>query len=358
MVVAGCGLVVELHHLPAFARLTDDVDVVGLVDPSEARRETCRSLAPGAATFAELGDALAAFSPDLVVVASPASLHRTQTLASLAAGAHVLCEKPLAVSSAECAEMIDAADAAGKLLGVGLMRRFFPSVQAIGSLLRNGVLGAPVSFTVLEGSSFNWPVRSAHPFERGSGGGMLLDVGPHLMDLLQLWFGELEIVDYADDAMGGVEANCVIQMTNAAGVLGTVRMSREVLLPNRHVIHCERGWVAYHCDVADRFYWGWHDSPTSNCVMLGTPASDRPFWDYPDPRHAVSASLAATFVAQHRNMVEAIRGETPLVVTARQAAAGVGLIERCRASRRLMPMPWMDSEELARAAQLEQEAAS
>jgi predicted dehydrogenase len=356
VVVSGCGLATELLHLPALARLAPDVVVVGLVDPSAPRREVCGALAPGAATFADLSEALATQSPDEVIVATPASFHLEQTLMSLEAGAHVLCEKPLALTAAECTEMIDAADAAGRLLGVGLMRRFFPSVQAIASIVRNGVLGDPLSFTVLEGVSFSWPVRSTHPFERGRGGGVLFDAGPHLIDLLQLWFGELDLVEHADDAMGGVEANCTIRLAASHGVTGTVQMSREVLLPNRHVIHCEHGWVAYHYDVADRFYWGWRGSPTANCVMLSEPASDRPMWDYPDPRLQVPGALAWTLLAQHRNVTDAIRGTATLVVGAREAAAGIALLERCHATRRLLPMPWMDPDEVARAAQLEREA--
>lgn len=356
VVIAGCGAVTELHHLPAFGRLTGDVQIVGLVDPSSARRDACHELAPNAATFADLGDALAALSPDEVVVASPAALHLDQTLMSLAAGAHVLCEKPLALTGAACTEMIEAADRAGRVLGVGLMRRFFPSVQAIASVVRDGVLGAPLSFQVLEGVSFEWPVKSAHPFQRGGGGGVLFDAGPHLIDLLQLWFGELALLEYADDAMGGVEANCTIRLAAAGGVTGTIRMSREVLLPNRHVIQCEGGWVAYHYDIADRFYWGWNGSPTANCVMLSQPASDRPMWDYPDPRLQVPKSLTSTFVAQHRNMTEAIRGTTALVVSPHEAAAGIALLERCYATRRLMPMPWMEDDEVAMAQLLEKEA--
>ena len=353
VLVAGCGLVTERHHLPALAALVDDVAVVALVDPDAARRDVCRTLAPAATPYADLATALAAEHPDEVVVASPASLHRDQTLAAFDAGAHVLCEKPLAVTSADCAAMIDAAEAAGKVLGVGLMRRFLPSVQAIASLLRDGVLGAPRSFTVLEGVAFSWPVTSDHPFRRGSGGGVIFDAGPHLLDILQQWFGELELVDYADDAMGGVEANCLLTLAAAGGVTGTVRMSRDVLLPNRHVIECERGWVAYHYDVADRFYWGWHGAPTANTVHLATPPSDRPMWDFPDPRHRVSAQLATAFVAQHRNIVAAIRGEAELVVKPDEAAAGIALLERAHATRRLLDMGWLDEAEQARAAALE-----
>lgn len=353
VLVVGCGLVTEHHHLPALAMLPDDVEVVGLVDPSEARRDVCRSLAPTATGYADLASALEASRPDEVVVASPAALHREQTLAAFDAGAHVLCEKPLAVTHADCLAMIAAAAASEKVLGVGLMRRFLPSVHTIGSLLRERVLGAPRSFTVLEGVSFSWPVTSDHPFRRHAGGGVIYDAGPHLLDILQQWFGELELVDYADDAMGGVEANCLLRLAADGGVTGTVRMSRDVLLPNRYVIECERGWIAYHYDVADRFYWGWHGTPTANTVHLAVPPSDRPMWDYPDPRHDVSALLPSAFVAQHRNMVETIRGHAELVVKPQEAAAGIAVLERCHRTRRLLDMGWMDDAELERAARLE-----
>ncbi|MET0144774.1 MAG: Gfo/Idh/MocA family oxidoreductase [Ilumatobacteraceae bacterium] len=353
VVVAGCGLVAEFSHLPALAKLADDVEVVGLVDPSPVRREICARRAPLAATFADLGDALAALSPDEVVVASPAEFHLENTLASLGAGAHVICEKPMALTSAACTEMIGAAEAADRLLGVGLMRRFFPSVQAIASIVSNGVLGAPVSFAVLEGVPFGWPGKSAHPFRRGAGGGVLFDSGPHLVDVLLFWFDDLELADYADDAMGGVEANCRFRLTGAGGVTGTVRLSRDTFLSNRHLIQCERGWVIYQYDVSDRFYWGWNGSPTANCVMLSEPGWDRPMWASPDPQLQVPRALSAAFVAQHRNMTDAIRGTASLLVSAREAAAGIALLESCHASRRLMDMPWMDPDEIARATELE-----
>ncbi len=352
VLAVGCGLVTEHYHLPALTALPDDVEVVGLVDPSDDRLELCRGLVPGAATYADLATALIALQPDEVLIASPAGLHREQTLAAFDAGAHVLCEKPLALTHADCSTMIDASEASGRILGVGHMRRFLASIGAIASLVNEGVLGAPRSFTVIEGRPFSWPVASDHPFRKGAGGGVLYDAGPHLIDILQQWFGELELVDYADDAMGGVEANCVMTLRGNGGVTGTVRMSRDVLLPNRYVIEFERAWVAYHYNVADRFFWGWHGSPTANTVHLAVPASDRPMWDYPDPRYGVPTLPASAFVAQHRNIIAAIRNEAELVVKPQEAAAGIALFERCHAQRRMREMGWMDPDELLRAGTL------
>ena len=96
--------------------------------------------------FGRWQDLIAKAKPQIVVVASPPNLHRDTVLAAFESGAHVLCEKPLALTARACTEMIGAAEAADRLLGVGLMRRFFPSVQAIASIVHNHVLGAPLSF--------------------------------------------------------------------------------------------------------------------------------------------------------------------------------------------------------------------
>jgi predicted dehydrogenase len=64
-----------------------------------------------------------------------------------------------------------------------------------------------------EGGQFDWPVRSTGYFTRAqSGGGVLQDIGTHVLDLLAWWFGEPEALLYEDDAMGGVEANCRIRV--------------------------------------------------------------------------------------------------------------------------------------------------
>lgn len=85
---------------------------------------------------------------DAVYVASPHALHAEHTIAALAAGKHVLVEKPMATSAADCTRMIDAAERAGRSLAVAYYRRGYPSVHRVRELLRNGEIGRPVRLSI------------------------------------------------------------------------------------------------------------------------------------------------------------------------------------------------------------------
>jgi len=107
--------------------------------------------------------------------------------------------------------MVEAADKAGCLLAVGHFRRFFPSTKMVKEILDAALLGAVRSFRFLDGEIYNWPARTASPFDRAeAGGGVLIDIGAHTLDLLLWWLGNEAEVLYQDDALGGVEANCRI----------------------------------------------------------------------------------------------------------------------------------------------------
>ena len=89
-------------------------------------RDPAKAAPYGVRVFTDLDAALVAGGADAVYVASPVFLHAPQTLASLGAGKHVLCEKPMAMNYAEARSMVEAARAAGKTLGVAYYRRTIP----------------------------------------------------------------------------------------------------------------------------------------------------------------------------------------------------------------------------------------
>ena len=350
VVVSGCGTITEFQHLPALVQLQSQglVTIAGLADPSPERLAICSKLTGKLATFANLQDALTALRPDYVVVCSPAAFHYEQTLSALRSGAHVLCEKPFALKSQDCEELIEEAQKLGRVLSVGFMRRFYPSVQTIRSVIKEQVLGAPRSFIIEEGSPFVWPVKSTHQFQRQFGGGVLADSGSHIFDFLLWWLGDLELLEYQDDALVGTEANCLIKLRAANGVTGTVRLSRETLLPNRYVIHCERGWVTFQYDSPDQMLWGWENAPAEARVTLADPNEGRYLWTAPDDSRRVPHSLISYFIAEHRNLIGAIRGEEEVLVSPEDAAKGIALIEQCYAAKRLLEMPWLDQTEAQR----------
>ncbi len=146
---------------------------------------------PGVQVFAALDQALADPEVNAVYVATPVAMHAPYTIAALAAGKHVLCEKPVARDYAEASSMVDAAKAAGRTLGIAYYRRSYPKVHRAQQLLAAGVIGKPV---LAEISCHDW--FNDEDGRRGwllqpemSGGGPLFDIASHRIDLLNFLFG-------------------------------------------------------------------------------------------------------------------------------------------------------------------------
>src|SRR5580692_8354389 len=91
-----------------------------------------------------LAKALTDSAVDAVYVATPVFLHAPQTIQSLRAGKHVLCEKPMAMNEAEARSMVKTAEETGRTLGVAYSRRMYPKVQRAKELLDAGAIGKPV----------------------------------------------------------------------------------------------------------------------------------------------------------------------------------------------------------------------
>jgi predicted dehydrogenase len=279
-------------------------------------------------------------------VASPPKFHAPQTTALLTAGIHVLCEKPLAGSLAEAEHMVAAARNADRLLAVGLFRRFFPAMQTIKALVSGGALGAPSSFRITEGGVFNWPASSASFFQKQhSQGGVLLDLGVHVLDLICWWFGEPSSITYADDQMGNLEANSHLCLSYPSGLQGEVHLSRDTPCSNRYEIQFERGLVGWQVGEANQLDVRFSGSPFRLAGELRQPATDT--------AHAAQVDQSAdsyhqTFVRQILNVAAAVRGLEPLDVSAAEALASMRLIDFCYANRQLLSMPWLTPAELAR----------
>ena len=328
--LVGCGAVARLYHAPALAALERDGAVVvrALFDPDPRRVAELGAPFPAAAHVERLSD-LSGLGVGLAIVASPPAFHAAQALEILGAGLSVLCEKPLAPTLAEAQSVVEAARTAPGIVAAGLFRRFFPATQMIRNLLAQKVIGDVRRFECFEGGRFAWPTQSPGFFMRsGLSGGVLLDIGVHLLDLLGWWWGEPLDVDYEDDAMGGIEANCRLRLTYAAGFSGEVRLSRDWALPNRYVIEGSRGWIAWEANEADRLTLGFHGSGVAidgQLLDAGAPAF----------------TFEQSFTSQLANVVAAVRGSEPLAVPAEEALPSLALIERCYRGRRLMPMPWL-----------------
>ena len=214
------------HRLEAIER-DGRADIVAIADPSRERRDAALALAPGAIGCEHLGELLE--QPlDGVVIATPSALHAEHSLAALARGCAVFCQKPLGRNTAEAARVVAAARGANCLLGVDLSYRHTTAIRQIRDVVQGGGIGrvfaADLVFHNAYGPDAAWFYDRA-----ASGGGCVIDLGIHLVDLA-LWmldFPAVESVDsqlYArgvplDPGSSQVEDYAAVQLRLAGGVV-------------------------------------------------------------------------------------------------------------------------------------------
>ncbi|HET8648515.1 MAG TPA: Gfo/Idh/MocA family oxidoreductase [Gemmatimonadales bacterium] len=171
------------HRMEAIAR-SGAAEIAALVDPSVDGLTAARAAAPGAAVLDSF-DAMLAADLDGVVIATPSALHAEQSVRALERGLAVFCQKPLGRTAAETRRVVDAARAANRLLGVDLSYRYVTGARMIRDLIQDGALGriyaADLVFHNAYGPDKAWFYDAAL-----SGGGCLIDLGIHLVDLA-LW---------------------------------------------------------------------------------------------------------------------------------------------------------------------------
>jgi predicted dehydrogenase len=336
IVVVGCGGVTQQLYAPALQILekTGAAQVVALVDPVGATRSRIAQRFPRAQSVASLNAVAKVERGALAIIASPAARHCEQAIASASRGWHILCEKPLAARSADCAVMIEAAEEAGVRFAVGHYRRFFSAARALKELCAGHTpLGPLLRFSVSEGGPFDWPASSPAVFRREeTPGGVLLDLGVDVLDLLIWWLGEPLDHVYADDAMGGLEINARLTI-RFAEANGQVQLSRDWATANRYVFEFARG----------RASWSVNDANGLAIELQGLPFTLR--GGLSEPNGAPTDNHPQSFLSHLQQVVAAVRANMPVPVEARAGARILRLIEHCYARRRFLVQPWLTSPE-------------
>jgi predicted dehydrogenase len=348
----GCGAVTEQYYARAIDVLEREgvAEVVSLYDPDLESLTRVGTTFKKATRFREFDDFLR-HDVELIVVASPPVYHAQHVLLAVGAAKAVLCEKPLATTLADAQRMVEVASQAGCILAVGLVRRFFPAAQLIKHILATEFLGALRTFHCFEGGLFRWPVRSRAYFDRAvAGGGVLQDIGSHVLDLLCWWLGSPGAVYYEDDSMGGVEANCRIQLEYGK-FSGEVRLSRDWERPNRYLFQGSKAWLAWYPNDANHLEIGFSGTEFAAAASLREIAAQ----DFAVTTGRPALNFEQSFVAQLRNVIAAARGKEATIVTAIDALHSVRLVEHCYNHRRLMPMRWLSEVEHRSAQQMANE---
>jgi 1,5-anhydro-D-fructose reductase (1,5-anhydro-D-mannitol-forming) len=190
-------------------------------------RDPAKAAPYNARAWNTLDEALCDPEVHAVYVATPVFLHAPQTIQSLRAGKHVLCEKPMAMNEAEARSMVQVAEESGRTFGVAYYRRTYPKVHRAKQLLETGAIGQPV---VAELTSHGWfdeneSHRSWLIDPTKAGGGPLYDVASHRIDVLNFLFGQPgHVTAQLSNAVHhyAVEDNATVLIEYPGGLRGVV----------------------------------------------------------------------------------------------------------------------------------------
>lgn len=209
---------------------------------------------------------------DVVSVCLPHKLHLEVTLAAIEAGKQVLVEKPLALNTEECDEIIAAAQSKGVVVGVSHNQLFYPPHVRARELIDSGTIGRPLMLRMRLGVKGKFPGWRSEPL--ATGGGLLFDAGVHRFYVARALFGEVrDVLAMVDVGPDQGEDMAVVTFRFASGALGVIEAnyhcppgafddaievigSKEML----YISGCEADFEGFRTGPALRRYDGsWHD---------------------------------------------------------------------------------------------------
>ena len=185
--IIGCGGIANGKHMPALAKVKN-CEMVAFCDiiPERAEKAAKNFGIQNAKVYTDYKELLKDETIDVVHVCTPNRSHSFITVDALEAGKHVMCEKPMAINSAEAKKMLDAAERTGKLLSIGYQSRFRDDSRYLKQEVEDGTFGDIyyAKATALRRRAV--PTWGVFLNEYEQGGGPLIDIGTHALDLT-LW---------------------------------------------------------------------------------------------------------------------------------------------------------------------------
>jgi predicted dehydrogenase len=236
--IVGTGAMAQ-RFLTAVEGKVADLEFIMAYSPDEYSRETFALNNPKIICTGDYSEMLTNPEVHAVYIATPVDTHAELTVEAASYGKHILCEKPMALTLHDCETMVAAAEDNAVVLQIAYMMRYHPAHQYIRAQISSGALGA-IKFIHLERTSFADfkspdfpPDRRWFVNQTRSGGGVFMDLGSHLLDLLIYMMGD-DIEDFKltgeiDEELG-VELSGLASLKFKGGALATIYVSWDVPL--------------------------------------------------------------------------------------------------------------------------------
>ena len=272
--ILGCGKIAQVRHIPEYAE-NPDVKLAAFYNPSRKRAEE-QAEKYGGKVYDTAEELLADKSIDAVSICAANYAHAELSIKAMEAGKHVLCEKPMATTLADCEAMVECAKRTGKFLMIGHNQRLAKAHVEAKRLIDQGLIGDIITFrtTFGHGGPETWainPGKNVWFFDKKKAAmGAMADLGVHKTDLIQFLTGQRVVRTTArlvtldkrgeDGELIGVDDNAVCIYEMSGGAFGTMTAS----------------WT----------YYGAEDNST---VLYGTKGIMR---IYDDPNHSIVVKLS------------------------------------------------------------------
>lgn len=331
--IVGYGLAGRVFHAPLVAA-DDSYDLVAVVTRDSDRADQARTSHPGVEIVPRAGD-LDALGLDLVVVATPNATHADVAADALRAGSAVVVDKPVATTASSARQLIELAESLGRTLTVYQNRRWDGDYLTASRLVRDGALGEVHTF---ESRFEPWKTANRAGWKSeataAEGGGILFDLGPHLVDQALHLFGPVADV-HAEIARrrpsGAADDDVFVSLRHESGVRSRLWMSHVAAQPAPRLRLLGTAG-AYVVDGLD---------PQEAQLASGTSPRDPGYGRVPDERHGLvgigtearpEPTDRGRYPLFYEQLARALHGAGPVPVDPRDALAALEVIEAARES--------------------------
>ena len=338
--IIGCGGIANGKHMPSLAKL-GDVEMVAFCDLIVERAEDAAKKygTPDARVYTDYRDLLKEKDIDVVHVCTPNRAHSFITVDALDAGKHVMCEKPMAINVAEAQKMLDAYHRSGKKLSIGYQNRQTPHALYLKKEAEDGTFGDIYYAKALAVRRRAVPTWGVFLNEEEQGGGPLIDIGTHSLDLT-LWI----MNNYKPKYCVGTtfhKLNNDTQTGNAWGDWDPEKFTVEdsafgfVVMENGATISLESSWAlniadpreATTCVCGTKAGGDMYDGVRINGIRNGRQYILRPDFNAGGVAFYSGAAGDDPSVREARQWIDAIRNDTDPCVTPEQAFCITQILE-------------------------------
>lgn len=326
--IIGCGAFTELFYLPAFTKHQDVLKKLILVDKNEKQLHKLAASYNVANLKTDYRDILNDLDGAIVVV--PHQLHYPITMDLLRKGIHVLCEKPLAESPDEAKEMISQAEKSSVTLSVNHTQRLFPANIKVKEFLEQRKFGKPQYMSYSWGEEFTWPTVSGFYFNtKMRKSGVLMDWGPHTLDLICWWLSRKpDLVLSENDSFGGIEAVAHIRLKSDDCMID-VKLNWLNKLSNSYTICYEQAKI-------EKKFLAWWQLPiqfrSGKSEIINLKSPERNYYDF-------GVKIVSNFI-------DVIRKNNAPLIPAYEVISSIELIQECYKKVQRFKLSWYDNLEV------------